>query len=53
MGNNKKVLQCHSHGDKRFSALCAKVEIHNRIFTIEKIYRRILNFSQAKRAILF
>lgn len=39
MGNDKKVLQCHSRGDKRFSALCAKVEIHNRIFTIEKIYQ--------------
>ena len=39
MENEKKILQCHSRGDKRFSALCAKVVIHNRTYTIEKIYQ--------------
>lgn len=35
----KKTLQCHSKGDKRFSALCAKVEINGVKDTIENFYQ--------------
>lgn len=35
----KKTLQCHSKGDKRFSALYAKVEINGVIDTIERWYQ--------------
>ncbi|AWD92967.1 hypothetical protein HSE3_gp015 [Bacillus phage vB_BceM-HSE3] len=34
-----KVLQCHSEGDKRFSALCAKVNVFGKTDTIENHYQ--------------
>lgn len=34
-----KTLQCHSKGDKRFSAMYAQVKIGNEIKTIEKWYQ--------------
>ena len=34
-----KVLECHSKGDKRFSALYAQVTIEGKKVTIEKFYQ--------------
>ena len=34
-----KVLECHSRGDKRFSALYAKVLVHGKLDTIENHYQ--------------
>ena len=33
------VLECHSKGDKRFSAFYAKVTIHNKLVSIENFYQ--------------
>ena len=40
MMNNKKVLECSSKGDKRFSAMYAKVDVFSVIDSIENHYQR-------------
>lgn len=39
MAEEKQILQCHSRGDKRFSALYAEVTIKGKKTTIEKFYQ--------------
>ena len=36
---SKNILECHSKGDKRFSALFAEITIQNKKITIEQFYQ--------------
>lgn len=40
-----KVLQCHSKGDRRFSALYAHIEIFGKSDSIERIYQASKRFN--------
>ena len=40
MMRDKKVLECSSRGDRRFSAMYAKVEVFGVMDTIENHYQR-------------
>lgn len=43
-----KILECSSKGDKRFSALYAKVNIDGKVDTIENHYQLAKRFGNAK-----
>lgn len=45
-GEKRKVLQCHSKGDKRFSALYAKVSVHGKKRSIEEHYQLAKRFGE-------